>query len=114
MTRSCDRAPFGGHHKTCENWFGIGRHYKERKKNKERKKTRKSQRARSYEHAPLPLRVLRLARFGRQLARRGYVRILNWRLSGFDGTASFETPPPAAPQDEALPHGKEAEGRLEP
>ncbi len=30
------------------------------------------------------------------------------------GTASFETPPLAAPQDEASPHGEEAEGRLEP
>ena len=34
--------------------------------------------------------------------------------SGFDGNASFETPPLAAPQDEASPHGEEAEGRLEP
>ena len=35
-------------------------------------------------------------------------------LSGFDGNASFETPPLAAPQDEALHHGEEAEGCLEP
>jgi hypothetical protein len=32
-----------------------------------------------------------------------------WSLSALDRTASFETPPLTAPQDEALPHGEERE-----